>query len=170
MKVVKAEDVQKEQEKQEGVNEQQVQVLQEKFDVLQSQLNEKKYDLLLDEKLTSVLMNEVFPKFQWKGYESYAISETYNQLESVRTAKGIKAKFPVEIIEATFHFLKNFIGTGYELAIPFKKICDQFAIPVQEINVDRQSLKDLSLELVAAEKGIDVNELVNALNNMPNQG
>jgi hypothetical protein len=115
-------------------------------------------------------MTEVFPKFQWKGYESYAISETYRQLEAERDGNGINAKFSVEIIEATFHFLKNFIGTGFELAIPFKKICDQFALPVQEINQDRQSLKDASLELIASEKGIKVEELVEALNNMPNQG
>jgi hypothetical protein len=125
---------------------------------------------LLDEELTKVLMNDVFPKFQWKGYESYAVSETYTQLEKVRNGKGIDSKFPVEIIEATFHFLKNFVGAGFEMAVPFKKICDQFALPIQEINQDRQNLKDVSLEIIATEKGIRVEDLVEALNASNQQG
>ena len=144
--------------------------LQEKFDVLQSTINNKKYDLLLDKELTSVLMTEVFPEFQWKGYESYAISETFNQLSASIKKDQINDKFPVEIIEATFHFLKNFIGVGFELAVPFKKICDQFALPIQEINQDRQNLKDVSLEIIATEKGIKVEDLVEALNASNPQG
>ena len=170
MKVMKSEEVQTEQKGNNEVDQVQLDQLQEKFDVLQSTINNKEYSLLLNEELTQVLMSEIFPKFQWKGYESYAVSETYTQLEKKRNGKGIKAKFPVEIIEATFHFLKNFIGTGFELAVPFKKICDQFALPIQEINQDRQNLKDVSLAIIAAEKGIKVEDLVEALNASNQQG
>lgn len=164
MKVMKSEEVQTEQTANNEVDQAKLDQLQEKFDVLQSTINNKKYDLFLDKEMTNVLMTEVFPEFQWKGYESYAVSETYAQLEKARTGKGINSKFPVEIIEATFHFLKNFVGIGFELATPFKKICDQFALPIQEINQDRQNLKDVSLEIVASEKGIKVEDLVEALN------
>ena len=170
MKVMKSEEVQIEQTGNNEVNQDLLDQLQEKFDVLQSTINNKQYNLFLDGDLTSVLMTEVFPKFQWKGYESYAVSETYTQLEKARNGKGIKAKFPVEIIEATFHFLKNFVGTGFEMAVPFKKICDQFALPIQEINQDRQNLKDVSLEIIATEKGIKVEDLVEALNASNQQG
>ena len=164
MKVMKSEEVQTEQNLNNEVDQAKLDQLQEKFDVLQSTINNKKYDLLLDKELTSVLMTEVFPEFQWKGYESYAISETFNQLSASIKKDQINDKFPVEIIEATFHFLKNFVGIGFELAIPFKKICDQFALPIQEINQDRQHLKDISLELIATEKGIKVEDLVASLN------
>jgi hypothetical protein len=170
MKVMKSEEVQTEQLTTNEFDQAKLDQLQEKFDVLQSTINNKQYNLLLDDELTSVLMTEVFPKFQWKGYESYAVSETYIQLEKARTGDGIDSKFPAEIIEATFHFLKNFVGTGFELAVPFKKICDQFALPVQEINQDRQNLKDVSLEIVATEKGINVEDLVEALNASNQQG
>jgi hypothetical protein len=170
MKVMKSEEVLTEQTLNNEVDQAKLDQLQEKFDVLQSTINNKQYNLLLDDELTSVLMNEVFPKFQWKGYESYAVSETYTQLEKARTGNGIDSKFSAEIIEATFHFLKNFIGTGFEIAIPFKKICDQFALPVQEINQDRQNLKDVSLEIIATEKGIRVEDLVEALNASNQQG
>lgn len=170
MKVMKSEEVQTEQTTNNNLDQVKLDQLQEKFDVLQSTINNKKYDLLLDEKLTQVLMTEIFPEFQWKGYESYAVSETYTQLEKARSGKGIKSKFPVEIIEATFHFLKNFVGVGFELAVPFKKICDQFALPIQEINQDRQNLKDISLELIATEKGINVEDLVESLNAQNQQG
>jgi len=167
---MKSEEVQIEQTTNNEFDQAKLDQLQEKFDVLQSTINNKKYDLLLDGELTQVLMTEIFPKFQWKGYESYAVSETYIQLENERTGKGINSKFPVEIIEATFHFLKNHIGTGFELAVPFKKICDQFALPIQEINQDRQNLKDVSLEIIATEKGINVEDLVEALNASNQQG
>jgi hypothetical protein len=165
MKVVKAEDVvEAPQTENLAIDPKKVEELREKFDVLNKELNEKNYPVLLDSELTEVLMTKLYPEFLWKGYESYAISETYNQFESVRNGNGINSKFPVEVIEATFHFLKNHVGKGFELAIPFKKICDQFAVTIQEINKDRQELKDLSLELVSAEQGIKVEDLVEALN------
>lgn len=168
MKVMKAEDVQVMEESAVNANPSidpaRVEELRERFDAFQSQLNEKTYVLNLTDELTNTLLNDLFPNFMWKGYESYAISETYTRLEEKRTATGINAKFSPEIIEAVFHFLKGHVGTGYKLAIPFKQICDQFAVTIQEINNDRQTLRDLSLELVSAEQGIKVEDLVEAMN------
>ena len=171
MKVVKAEQVVETPQTENAIDAKKVEQLREKFDVLQAELNEKKYDLYLDSELTKTLIGKLYAEFQWKGYESYAISETYTQLSNSINKKGeIQEKFPVEVVEAVFHFLKNHIGTGFELAVPYKKICDQFAIVIQEINKDRQELKDLSLELVASEQGIKVEDLVESLNRMNNQG
>ena len=171
MKVVKANDVPtQEQTKINAIDQVLVAELTEKFDAIRQVVDTKKYSVLLDAEQTSALLNEFYPAFQWKGYESYAISETFNQLSSSINKDQIKDKFPVEIIEATFHFLKNFVGIGFELAIPFKRICDQFALPIQEINQDRQNLKDVSLEIIATEKGIKVEDLVEALNASNPQG
>ena len=144
--------------------------LQEKFDAANNEINSKTYGVVLNNELTSTLLNEIYPTFSWKGYESYAITETYKQISEAVNNNEINAKFPAEIIEATFHFLKTYEGKGHTLATSFKLICDAFAVPVQEINTDRQAMKDLSLELVAAEKNIDINELVESLNNGSFQG
>lgn len=76
----------------------------------------------------------------------------------------LNGKIPTEIVEAVFHFLKNYSGQGVESAGLFKQICDQFALPMKEVNEDRQHLRDISLELVAAEQGIEVETLVERLN------
>ena len=144
--------------------------LQEKFDALSNELTTKGYGVVLDKSLTATLINELYPTFAWKGYESYAITETYKQISASVKKEAINAKFPAEVIEATFHFLKNYEGKGHSLATNFKLICDAFAVPVNEINTDRQHLKDLSLELIAAEKNIDINELVESLNSGEFQG
>lgn len=144
--------------------------LQEKFDALQKELNEKGYGVVLNKTLTSTLINDLYPTFAWKGYESYAITETYKQISAAVKKEEINAKFPVEVIEATFHFLKNYEGKGHTLANNFKLICDAFAVSIQEINEDRQLLKDLSLELIATEKGIDINDLIKSINDGEFQG
>jgi hypothetical protein len=56
--------------------------------------------------------------------------------------------------------LKNYESKGFEFAQTFKEACDQFAVPMQEINQDRQNLRDASLEMTAAEQGISVENLV----------
>ena len=163
MKVVKANDVPtQEQTKTGAINEVLVAQLVEKFDNMKMLVDTKKYSILLDKDQTTALMNEFYPEFQWKGYESYAVAETYNQLREMVKDEKIDSGADAPIIEAIFHFLKNYIGTGVDSAIKFRSICDQFALPMQDINTDRQTLKDVALELTAAEKGISVESLVNS--------
>ena len=164
MKVIKSQDVPQNAPTNGQPDQAQIAQLQEKFDALRSEIETKFYSVYMDKDQTKFLFEEVYPSIEWKGYESYAVSETYKQFEASRTGEGINAKFPVEVIEASFHFLKNHVGKGFELAVPFKQICDQFAVTIQEINKDRQSLKDISLELVSAEQGIKVEDLVEAMN------
>jgi hypothetical protein len=90
------------------------------------------------------------------------VAETYNQLSEMVKDNKIDSGADAPIIEAIFHFLKNYVGTGVDSAIKFRSICDQFALPMQDINNDRQTLKDVALELTAAEKGITVESLVNS--------
>jgi len=163
MKVVKANDVPtQEQTKTGAINEVLVAQLVEKFDNMKMLVDTKKYSILLDKDQTTALMNEFYPDFQWKGYESYAVAETYNQLSGMIKDDKIDSGADAPIIEAIFHFLKNYIGTGVDSATKFRSICDQFALPMQDINTDRQTLKDVALELTAAEKGITVESLVNS--------
>jgi len=170
MKIVKASDV-----NEQGVQIDSVKVteLTAKFDEVQKEIIDKKYDVTLSKETSDYLMQVFYEQVSWKGYESYAISETFEKLfaeliefdEVEDTDEAVveyKISLNAEIIEAVFHFLKNFIGTGVKYAKLFKDTCDSFAIGVQAINDDRVILRDLSLELTAAEQGIEVETLVKA--------
>jgi hypothetical protein len=137
--------------------------LKENFDLVQSQLNNKEYDITLTEEQTSFLFTDVYENIVWKGYESYAISETHDTLHKLVKDGKLVGKTRTEIVEAIFHFLKNYNASGVKSARLFRQVCDQFALPMTEINNDRQTLRDLSLELVSVEQGIPVEELIAGL-------
>lgn len=132
---------------------------QEKFDRSRQILETKQYGIALNAEQTTFLMDDFYQNVAWKGYESYAIAETYRAMESLVKDGTINGKTKVEIIEAIFHFLKNHVNTGIKSADLFRQVCDQFAIPMKELNEDRQELRDLSLELLAAEQGISVEKV-----------
>jgi hypothetical protein len=137
--------------------------LQEKFDALRATIETKFYSIYMDEELTKFFFEEVYPSIEWKGYESYAVSESFDRLsEQIKDGK-LDGKVRPEIVEAAFHFIKNYVSKGIDRARTFKRIADQLAITIQEINQDRQDLRDASLEFVAAEKGIPVEKLVSEL-------
>ena len=170
MKVIKADEVldqpQTEQPQSEtpAIDKAKVAELQEKFDTMRQIIETKKYGIALNADQTNFLINEFYQNVEWKGYESYAIAETFDKLNALVKDGELNGSTNVEIIEAIFHFLKNYVGKGVQFATTFKQICDQFAVPMKEINEDRQSLRDLSLELVSAEQGIPVEDLVEQLN------
>jgi len=137
--------------------------LKEKFDAEQNTLNTKEYPVFLNSDQTDFLLNYVYDNITWKGYESYAISETNTTFRNLVKKGEVNGNAKPEIIEAIFHFLKNFTGTGVNNATTFRQICDQFAVPMTEINEDRQKLRDISLELVAAEQGIPVANVIENL-------
>ncbi len=147
------------------VDEKKLAAAQEKFDSFRQLIETKKYDVYLNEEQTEFFFNTFYNNVEWKGYESYAIAETYDRLSAIKDSKKeLNGKTEVEIIEAIFHFLKNYSSKGYKDAKVLKGICDQFALSMKEINSDRQELRDLSLELVSIEQGIPVEELVASLN------
>jgi hypothetical protein len=163
MKVVKAEEVLEPQIKNAStpnVDKKVVAELTEKFEALQKEIETKQYGIALTKEQTTFLLEEFFVNVAWKGYEAYAISETYKALTGVVNKGAINGKINAEIVEAIFHFLKNYEAKGHQFAQTFKEACDQFAVPMQEINQDRQDLRDASLEMTAAEQGISVENLV----------
>lgn len=160
MKVIKNEELPT-QEK--TINQTIVAELKEKFDNLQTQLNSKEYSVLLNKEQTEFFLNEVFETIEWKGYESYAISETNTVFRDLVKKGEINGTAKPEIIEAIFHFLKNYTGKGVKNATVFRQICDQFAIPMTELNQDRQTLRDVSLELVSAEQGVPIEQVISNL-------
>jgi len=163
MKVIKADEVKEQGPEQNGqIDQKRVAEAQEKFDTIRQLLETKNYAVLLSVEETKYLFENFYETVEWKGYESYAISETYEKLQGIVVDGALNGNTAVEIVEAIFHFLKNYPGKGVENAKMFRRICDQFALPMKEINDDRQTLRDLSLELVAAEQGITVENLVEA--------
>jgi hypothetical protein len=173
MKVIKAEDVleapQNGKSKDPQIDKEKVAKLQEKFDSFRQLLDKKTYEILLNEEQTEFFFEVFFNTVEWKGYESYAVSETYDKLRTLVNENGeLKGKANPEIVEAIFHFLKNHTSNGIAEARIFRGICDQFSLPMKELNEDRQELRDLSLEVVAAEQGIEVEELVKRMNSQQN--
>lgn len=160
MKVLKADDVVLENPTTEApesqIDQKRIAEAQEKFDRTRQIIETKSYGVALNTSQTDFLLNNFFENVSWKGYESYAISESFKQIEVLVKDGEINGSCKVEIIEAIFHFLKNHIGSGVKSADLFRQVCDQFAVPMKEINEDRQTLRDLSLELIAAEQGITV--------------
>ncbi len=142
------------------IDQEKVAKLTEEFDLMSKQLESKEYAFSLDKEQTQFLMDVFYNEVEWKGYESYAISETY-KVFSDQVKKGeLNGNGRSEIIEAIFHFLKNYTSRGFDNAKNHKSVCDQFAVAINEINTDRQSLRDLSLELVSEEQGIPIEEVV----------
>jgi hypothetical protein len=176
MKVIKAEEVLEPQVKNEtnpNVDKKLVAKLTEKFEAIRIELETKQYGIALNKEQSTFLLNEFFVNVSWKGYEAYAIAETHKALNGILGKNGeVNGNINVEIIEAIFHFLKNYESKGYQFAQTFKEACDQFAVPMQEINQDRQNLRDASLEMTAAEQGISVDSLVEQFNAQqgPSQG
>jgi hypothetical protein len=167
MKVIKAEDVLEQPQTEQAaptIDPKKVAEAQEKFDTFRQLLETKKYDVVLTKEQTEFFFDVFYQQVEWKGYESYAIAETFERLSAVKGTKAeLNGKTEIEIIEAIFHFLKNFTSKGTESARLFKNICDQFSAPMKEINEDRQELRDLSLELISCEQGIPVEDLMASL-------
>lgn len=138
--------------------------LQEKFDLMNQQVLAKEYTFSLNVEQTDFLMEIFFNEVEWKGYESYAISETHKVIAAQVKKGKIEGKTKAEIVEAIFHFLKNFSSKGHSNAANHKSVCDQFALPMNEINQDRQNLRDLSLEIVSVEQGIPIEDVIKSLN------
>jgi hypothetical protein len=147
----------------EQVNKLKIDEARQKFDAFQSVLNDKEYAIKLDKKETRFMYDNFLTTVKWKGYECYAVDQIYDALSKISNSKTgtINGKLSSQFIEAIFHFIKTYEGTGFENAKLFKVVADEFAKPMQELNNDRQILRDLSLELMAAENGISVEELAN---------
>lgn len=147
------------------VNQERIDKSQRDFDTFNAVLNEKKYGVKVSADSAVYLLDDFLNKIAWSGYESYAIKEIYEAVNGIRSESDKKGNFSIEgdlkpeVIEAIFYFVKKYEGHGWKEAIVFKGVADAFAIPMQEINGDRQVLRDLSLELIAAEQGVEVEKI-----------
>jgi hypothetical protein len=168
MKVIKAKDIPQKKTVAGEIDLKLVEELQEKFDTMKQILDTKTYGIFLDAELANFLFETFFGTIQWKGAEAYVITAASESISDLSQKDGsIQGQIRPEIVEGIFHLIKSFTSSGIENARLFKRMADQFAMVVQEINQDRQELKDLSLELVAAEKGITVETLTGELQKNP---
>lgn len=153
-------------EQESAVNQEKIDKAQQNFDTFNAVLVEKKYPVKLSFVASNYLMKEFFSNLKFKGAEAYAVKEVYDNMQSL-VLKGnnqskeylINGELKAEIIEAMFFFIKQYEGRGYLEASLFKEVADGFSTPMQLLNEDRQYLRDLSLELIAAEQGVEVEKI-----------
>ena len=154
-------------EKKKGVDTNLVKELTTKFESLEKEFKDKKYMVELTKDLVEFYSVGFLNNITFKGYECYAIAELEKEMVSVFTNKT-KALFKREHIEATFHFIKTFEAKGTATAVMFKGLCDAFAKPMQEMQVELQELKDVATELQAAEQGVSVETLLQGVEDTNN--
>ena len=155
--------------------------LEQQMNELQTKLSKKKYRIKTTTETMNYLMDEFYPNVQWKGYECYAIDETYTQVkkvldkamdklaESDKETNKLSFTIPVEILEALFHFVKEFVGKGRDNAQMHRLLAEDLSVPMSQVNQDRQGLRDLALEAEAAKHGITVEEYKKAAQAMQPQ-
>jgi len=138
--------------------------LEMKMTDLQDSLAKKKYKVKTTVETFSWMMDTFYSTVTWEGYECYAIAETYKEYDkSFSKAKPTstgKVTIPVmpEILEASFHFMKKYTGTGRDTAAMHRKLCEDFSVTMAELNTDRKELYDLATEAEAAKHGISVED------------
>lgn len=146
---------------------------------MQDRLAKKKYKVKTTEETFNSLMENFFNTVSWEGYECYAISEAYSEFEKIQAklkpSKNGKVTFAIkiEMLEATFHFIKKHTGKGLELAKKHRAICEDFSVAMAELNTDRNALMELATQAEAAKHGISVEDYkkaaqqIHADNNQP---
>lgn len=139
--------------------------LTEKFNALVDESEKKQYPVVLDEDTTKYLLNVFFNEIEWKGFESFAISKSYDRISEAVKKNILNAELEPEIIEAIFHFVKSYQGKGVKNTNAHILLANGFAVAINELNKDRQELKDVALEIQAAELGISVEQLVRSEEN-----
>lgn len=136
------------------------------FDAINTAITNKKYELKLDTDAVAGLL-DFFDFVEWKGYECYGVEKLYDSLvpqlkevgEESENLFVLETDVEPDVVEAMFYFIKSYTANGIEDARSFRKMSDAFAIPMQNINIDRQALRDAALELQAAEQGMTVEEM-----------
>lgn len=149
------------------VNQEKIDKAQQNFDTFNAVLVEKKYPVKLSQVASKYLIEEMFSNIKFKGAEAYAVKEVYDNLLLIKEPTNkesnsnylFNGELKPEVIEAMFFFIKQYEGRGYLEASLFKEVADGFSSPMQLLNEDRQHLRDLSLELIAAEQGVEVEKV-----------
>ena len=127
-------------------------------------LTKKKYRVKTTIDTVNYLMEDFYSNVAWNGYECYAISETHKTLEKtvskIKPSKTGKVSFTMtpDLLQALFHFIKGHANTGLELARKHRVLCEDFSVPMSELNTDHQGLRDMAVEAEAAKHGITVDD------------
>ena len=138
--------------------------LEMKMTDMQDTLAKKKYKVKTTVPTFEWMLDTFYDTISWEGYECYAIGETYKEYtkayEKAKPTSTGKLTIPVlpEILEASFHFMKKYIGSGVKTASMHRALCEDFSVTMAELNVDRQGLYDLATEAEAAKHGISVED------------
>ena len=146
--------------------------IEEEMHELQEALAKKKYRVKTTTETFDYLLNTFFNEVKWEGYECYAIAETHKEFskiaEKLKPSKTGKVGFSVkpEILEATFHFVKKYSGTGFKTATPHRLLCEDLSVTMASMNEDRAKLRDLAMEAEAAKHGITVEDYKKAADAM----
>ena len=136
--------------------------LEMKMTDMQETLAKKKYKVKTTAETFSWMMETFYTTVSWEGYECYAIAETYKEYDKAfskaKPSSTGKLTIPVmpEILEASFHFMKKYTGSGLDTAKNHRALCEDFSVTMAELNTDRQGLYDLATEAEAAKHGISV--------------
>lgn len=146
-----------------------IEELKVKFDDFKDILDKKEYELTFTKECFDFLTGTFLNKIEWTGGEAYALSEIMKVLYNDNNKPEVSISFKPEVLEAVFHFLKKFTDKGILYVNTFKQTTDKVAEGITKINQDRQELKDISLELVAAENGITVEQALTAIDSYNKQ-
>jgi len=138
--------------------------LKDLFDQKTEELNNKEYLLELSNEDYGYLINTFLPNLGWKGYECYAIEKIDEEIRrTFSKSKSYKELVNKEVIQAVFHFLKNYEGKGVMQAKSNKRLSDIFAKPMADINKDYADVKEIAhaMEIqeqkdLAKEQGIEL--------------
>lgn len=76
--------------------------LQEKFDLMNQQVLAREYTFSLNVEQTDFLMEIFFNEVEWKGYESYAISETHKVIAAQVKKEKSKEKLKPKLLKLYF--------------------------------------------------------------------
>ena len=134
----------------------------------QAELQKIRYTVKTTESCLDYLLKDFYQNVKWEGYECYAISESYREMDKVisklKPSKTGKCSIKVkpEILEATFHFIKKHAGTGLSSAKNHRLLCEDFSVAMSRLNEDRNGLREIAMEAEAAKHGISVEEYKNA--------
>jgi hypothetical protein len=127
--------------------------LNAKFDEVQKELEEKKYDVTLSSDCLDLINIKILPKVEWVGQQAWDMSESVkiiSELKADTTSACTQAS-----IRALFQFVVGHKFVGTEDINEVKDILIGLGTIIQqEIEVDLQLLRDAGFELQAAEQGI----------------
>ena len=147
-------------------NDAKVAKLEAKFEKAQKAFETQEYTMEVTKDSMTFLLTDFATNLKFKGYSSYGITEVYNALETLKEDKkteSFKGKFKKEYVEALFHFIREFEGTGLKTAKSHRALSDEVAPVMQKVNQNMQNFKDLATELEAAKQGVEPEELVRAM-------